>query len=63
MKLPSLSRATTGGADPAASGHQAHAKLFRDFVSAIKNDRSPAIDGHECRRSLELVTAIYKSAS
>ena len=54
---------TGGGAsDPSAIGHQAHAKLFKDFVSAVTNDRPPAIDGHEGRRSVELITAIYKSA-
>ena len=63
LKAMEQSTSSGGGAsDPAAIGHQAHAKLFKDFVSAIKNDRPPAIDGHEGRRSVELITAIYKSA-
>lgn len=59
-----LGRTKTGGgaADPAAIGHHAHAELFRDFVKAVKDNRSPAIDGREGRRSVELILAIYKSA-
>lgn len=57
-------RTKTGGgaADPAAIGHHAHAALFRDFLDAIAKDRPPAIDGHEGRRSVELILAIYESA-
>ena len=51
-----------GAADPAAIGHHAHAELFRDFLDAIENDRAPAIDGVEGRRSVELIVAIYQSA-
>ena len=63
LKAMQESNTTGGGAsDPSAIGHHAHAKLFKDLVAAIKNDRPPAIDGHEGRRSVELITAIYKSA-
>jgi predicted dehydrogenase len=51
-----------GAADPAAIGHHAHAELFRDFLDALKEDRAPLIDGHEGRRSVELILAIYESA-
>ncbi len=59
-----MGKTTTGGgaADPAAIGHHAHAELFRDFLEAIRDDRAPAIDGHEGRRSVELILAIYESA-
>lgn len=64
LKTMEQSNTTGGGAsDPTAIGHHAHSKLFKDLVSAIKNDRPPLIDGHEGRRSVELITAIYKSAS
>jgi predicted dehydrogenase len=54
---------TGGGAsDPTAIGHAAHAKQFKDFVTAIKQDRAPAIDGREGRRAVEIILAIYKSA-
>jgi predicted dehydrogenase len=54
---------TGGGAsDPSAIGHAAHAMQFRDFFKAIKNGTKPAIDGHEGRRSVEIILAIYKAA-
>jgi predicted dehydrogenase len=54
---------TGGGAsDPAAIGHHGHARQFQDVVDAIKKNRSPAVDGHEGRRSIEIILAIYKSA-
>lgn len=51
-----------GAADPAAIGHQAHAKQFRDFVEAIQKDRPPLIDGREGRHAVEIILGIYKSA-
>jgi UDP-N-acetyl-2-amino-2-deoxyglucuronate dehydrogenase len=57
------SKSTGGGAaDPAAIGHQAHAKQFRDFVESIQTGRAPLIDGREGRRAVEIILAIYKSA-
>lgn len=57
------SRSTGGGAaDPSAIGHHGHAAQFRDFVSAISHNRTPAVDGLEGRRSVEIVVAIYKAA-
>ena len=51
-----------GAADPAAIGHQAHAKQFRDFVEAIQKGRAPLIDGREGRRAVEIILGIYKAA-
>lgn len=54
---------TGGGAsDPAAIGHKAHQSLFEDFRKSIKNGTPNSIDGYEGRRSVELITSIYKSA-
>jgi predicted dehydrogenase len=56
-------KSTGGGAsDPAAIGHHGHARQFQDVVDAIKKNRAPAIDGHEGRRSIEIILAIYKAA-
>lgn len=57
-------RTQTGGgaADPAAIGHHAHRELFKDVLDAIKKGRSPAVDGAEGRRSVEIILAIYKAA-
>ena len=58
------SKSTGGGAaDPSAIGHHGNTLQFRDFVKAIKNDSTPAVDGHEGRKSVELILAIYKSAT
>ena len=35
---------------------------FRDLLDAIRKNRPPAIDGHEGRRSVEIIQAIYKAA-
>lgn len=54
---------TGGGAsDPAAIGHKAHRDLFADFLSGIKKNTPSLIDGREGRKSVELITSIYKSA-
>jgi predicted dehydrogenase len=51
-----------GASDPAAIGHHGHTKQFSDMLEAIRKNRPPAIDGHEGRRSVEIIQAIYKSA-
>ena len=51
-----------GAADPAAIGHHGHAMQFRDTLDAIAKRRSPAIDGPEGRRSVEIILGIYKAA-
>lgn len=51
-----------GAADPAAIGHHGHAKQFADFVRAIQKDGTPAVDGHEGRKAVEIILAIYKAA-
>jgi predicted dehydrogenase len=56
-------KSTGGGAsDPAAIGHHGHTMQFRDFVEAVKKNRPPAIDGHEGRRSVEIILGVYKAA-
>ncbi|HZZ30034.1 MAG TPA: Gfo/Idh/MocA family oxidoreductase [Pirellulales bacterium] len=56
-------RSTGGGAsDPSAIGHHGHALQFADVIQAIKNNTTPAVDGNEGRRSVEIILAIYKSA-
>lgn len=56
-------KSTGGGAsDPAAIGHHGHTLQFRDFVEAVRKGRTPAVDGHEGRRSVEIILGIYKAA-
>ena len=51
-----------GASDPAAIGHHGHTCLFQDFVKAINKNQKPAVDGHEGRRSVEIILGIYKAA-
>ena len=51
-----------GAADPAAIGHHGHTRLFEEAVAAIQEDRPSMLDGHEGRRSVEVICAIYESA-
>jgi UDP-N-acetyl-2-amino-2-deoxyglucuronate dehydrogenase len=51
-----------GAADPKAIGHHGHARLFQNVLTAIKKGTKPSIDGHEGRRSVEIILAIYKAA-
>ena len=51
-----------GASDPSAIGHHGHAMQFADFLKAIKTDGTPAVDGHEGRKAVEIILAIYKSA-
>ena len=51
-----------GAADPAAIGHHGHTEVLTDFVNAINSDGTPLVDGHEGRRSVEIILAIYKAA-
>lgn len=57
-------RTKTGGgaADPAAIGHHGHTHQFEDVLDAIKHGRKPLIDGHEGRRSVEIILAIYQAS-
>ncbi len=51
-----------GAADPTAIGHHGHTHLFKDVVNAIKKGTTPLVDGHEGRRSVEIILGIYKAA-
>ncbi|QDU55584.1 Gfo/Idh/MocA family protein [Aeoliella mucimassa] len=51
-----------GASDPSAIGHHGHAMQFADFCKAIKGGGTPAVDGPEGRKAVEIILAIYKSA-
>jgi UDP-N-acetyl-2-amino-2-deoxyglucuronate dehydrogenase len=53
-----------GSGAGAASGIsiEGHLRQIADFVAAVRDDRAPAIDGHEGRKAVALVHAIYESA-
>ncbi len=61
-KYASANETGGGASDPSAIGHAAHAMQFRDFFKAIKTGSQPLVDGHEGRRSVEIILAIYRAA-
>lgn len=50
-------------ADPMAMSFENHRRQLEDFLHAIETDSTPMVDGHEGLRSVELVEAIYRSAT
>lgn len=48
------------GLDDAVAVHTAQ---IRDMLAAIEEDRDPAISGEEARKAVELILAVYRSAS
>jgi predicted dehydrogenase len=52
-----------GASNPAvgvtAAGHRA---VFSDFLAALERGETPAIDGHESRKAVSIIRAIYASA-
>lgn len=54
----------SGASDP--TSHltcEGHRRQIADFVRAVQEDRSPLVDGHEGRRAVALIEAIYRSAA
>lgn len=51
-----------GANDPSAINFEGHRRNFEDVVSAIREGRSPSVDGKEARRAVALICAIYESA-
>jgi predicted dehydrogenase len=47
---------------PAISDARGHQKIIEDFLRAIATDGVPLCDGHQARRSVKLVRAIYESS-
>lgn len=50
------------GGDPRGIAATGHIAIFKDFIEALREERSPQIDGAEGRRSLAVVLAIYRAA-
>ncbi len=62
QSAPSDSNVTGGATGPSSIGVEGHIRQLEDFVIAIRDNRSPAVDGREARKSVELIRAIYRSA-
>ena len=53
----------SGAANPTAIGYEMHRRQIVDLIDAIRQNRVPAIQGAEARRSVEIIRAIYLAAS
>jgi UDP-N-acetyl-2-amino-2-deoxyglucuronate dehydrogenase len=62
VRMQGKTKTGGGASDPAAIGHHGHTLLFKDTLQAIKKGTRPLVDGHEGRRSVEIILAIYKAA-
>jgi predicted dehydrogenase len=51
-----------GATDPRAIDSEGHRQQFEDFVDAVREDRSPRIDGVEARAAVAIISAVYRSA-
>jgi UDP-N-acetyl-2-amino-2-deoxyglucuronate dehydrogenase len=47
---------------PVISDARGHRRVIEDFLQAIATNRLPLCEGHQARRSVELVQAIYESS-
>jgi len=54
---------SVASADPAIGGLTGHDAQIADFMAALRENRDPAVTGREGRRSLALLTEIYRKAT
>lgn len=50
-------------ASPAVNDIRGHQSVIEDFLRAITENRAPACDGHEARRSVALIEKIYQESA
>ena len=64
IRAEMVGKTDTGGgaADPSAISHHGHTLIFEEVVASINEDRPSILNGHEGRRSVEVICAIYESA-
>ena len=58
---PHPGRAPENAGSPVVSDVSAHRRIIEDFVDAVRQGRPPVCDGHEGRRSVAVVEAVYQS--
>ena len=54
--------ASGGASDPGAISHRGHMLQLSDFVAAIRENRTPKVDGREGRKAVATICAVYESA-
>jgi predicted dehydrogenase len=51
-----------GVSDPGAIPFEPHARNIAAFIDSVEEERPFEIDGHEARKAVEIITAIYSSS-
>jgi len=54
--------ANASATSPVVSDPRGHRRVLEDFIHAVREGERPLCDGHDGRRSVELVEAIYRAA-
>jgi UDP-N-acetyl-2-amino-2-deoxyglucuronate dehydrogenase len=52
----------SGASNPAAISFEGHRRQIQDLIDALRAGRAPALNGHEGRKAVAFVRAIYDSA-
>lgn len=52
----------SGAGAPNAISYEGHRRQIQDLIDALREGRSPAIDGREARKAVAFVRALYESA-
>ncbi len=53
---------SSGASDPMSVDYRLHMAQIKEMVLAVRNGRDPEVNGESALKSLELITAIYKSS-
>jgi len=65
MEEPKLTDEASDGSgvsDPKAISHVYHERQLAALIAAIENDQPPPVTGHDGKRAVELIEAIYSSS-
>jgi predicted dehydrogenase len=57
-----IKNASTGASDPLSIDYNLHKAQIKDMIEAVHEDREPIVNGIAAIKSLELISAIYKSS-
>ena len=52
----------SGASAPGAISFEGHRRQIQDLIDAVRENRPVAIDGHEARKAVALIRALYRSA-
>jgi predicted dehydrogenase len=63
IRAASANALGSGASDPKAISTEGHRRQLQDFVDCLRAGRGPALNGHEGRKAVALVNAIYESAA